>query len=136
MCTPHYRSQPRGHSEQKMYYPGVGCNLLVDNAGALAPPVCEDHHAHRNKATLFVSPTFKDVLTEVKHALLDGISLLSHLHVLINLKRDKCTNGVKGGVLSYLLTQSFAVALLLTVTFHFAAFMRAALTMTATENAA
>lgn len=60
----------------------------------------------------FVSPTFKDVLTEVKHALLDGVSLLSHLHVLINLRRDKCRNSVKSGVLSYPLTQSFAAALL------------------------
>lgn len=33
-----------------------------------------------------VSPTFIDVLTEVKHAFLDSVSLLSHLHVLVNLK--------------------------------------------------
>lgn len=41
------------------------------------------------KQPLFVSLTFKDVLSEVKHALLDSVSLLCNLHVFINLMRDK-----------------------------------------------
>lgn len=37
----------------------------------------------------FVLPTFEDVLPEVKHALLDRVSLLRNLHVFINLTEEK-----------------------------------------------
>lgn len=47
-------------------------------------------HEDQRKAVVFVVLTFEDVLSEVKHALLDSVPLLCDLHVFINLMKDKC----------------------------------------------
>lgn len=73
----------------------------MDNTGVLATPILGNHHKHQPKVALFVLPTFEDVLSEVKHALLDSVSLLRDLHVLINLMREKCIRALSVYQMSY-----------------------------------